>query len=146
MPKSQLAARGSWKAKSRPSEPEAVEGVPVKPEWLGLIASAKWDEIVPALVKQGVMAVLYGDFISMYCQAHQDFHDAMAIIKREGLVCFSEKGGAYQHPAVGIKQNAIREIARFGSDFGMSASSIRDVIKTPDRTAKRTLSSAARKR
>ena len=146
IPKATLAARGSRKASSRPGEPDPAEGVPTKPKWLGTVASAKWDEIVPALVELGVMAVIYGDFIAMYCQAHQDLRDAMKIIESEGMICVSEKGGAYQHPAVSMKQSAIDRIAKFGREFGMSASAVRDVTKTPSANRKTNLSNAARKR
>jgi P27 family predicted phage terminase small subunit len=143
-PKATLAARGSRKAASRPGEPEPVSGLPQKPPWLGEIASAKWDELIPALAEQGCMSATYGDFLAMYCQSHQDLHDAMKIISVEGMTCLSEKGGAYLHPAVAIKQNAIERIAKFGREFGMSAASVRDVTKT--QTAKKTLANSARKR
>lgn len=146
VPKALLEQRGSRWAASRPGEPDARPGLPSKPAWLGSVASEKWDEILPALEEMGVMAAVYGDFLAMYCQAHQDLHDAQEIINREGMTCQSEKGGAYMHPAVAIKQNAIERIAKFGREFGMSASSIRDVTKTTRGDKKPALSSAARKR
>jgi len=144
-PQAILKAVGSRKAASRPNEPTPVPGAPPKPEWLDEIASAKWDEIVPLLMARGCMDVIYGDFIAMYCQAHQDLHDAIAIIKREGSTCISEKGGAYQHPAVSQKQGAMDKILKFGKEFGISAASVRDVTKTAS-NRKSTLSSSARKR
>lgn len=143
-PKAILELRGSKMAKGRPDEPEPVSGLPVKPAWLGEIASKKWDEIAPELAKLGVMAVAYADFLAMYCQAHQDLHDAIALIAKEGMTCMSEKGGAYLHPAVAIKHNAIDRIAKFGREFGISPSSIRDVVKTP--TKDKASGVAARKR
>ena len=134
----------SWRASARPSEPEPSSATPEKPEWLGPIASEKWDAIVPELVSLGVMATVYADFLAMYCQAHQDLHDAMKILGEEGMTCTSEKGGAYLHPAVSIKQNAIDRIAKFGREFGISPSAIRNVIKVPTGDKKRTVS--ARKR
>jgi P27 family predicted phage terminase small subunit len=134
----------SWRANARPNEPEPSASTPEKPEWLGPIASEKWDEIVPELVKIGVMAVIYADFLAMYCQAHQDLHDAMELLSEEGMTCTSEKGGAYLHPAVSIKQNAIDRIAKFGREFGISPASIRGVIKTPGSEKKKTVSSRAR--
>lgn len=146
MPQAALSARGSRLAKLRPGEPQPDTAIPKKPEWLGPIASDKWDEVVPALVELGVMAVVYGDFIAMYCQAHQDLHDAMQILNQSGMTCLSEKGGEYLHPAVSIKQNAIDRIARFGKEFGMSPSAVRDVTKTPGSDKKTSLANAARKR
>ena len=123
-----------------------VPGLPEKPEMIEVqtMASAKWDEIVPLLAARGCMDAIYSDFVAMYCQAHQDLSDAMKLIESEGMTCLSEKGGAYLHPAVAIKQNAMERIAKFGKEFGISPASVRDVTVT--KTTKPTLATSARKR
>src|SRR3990167_6988974 len=98
-----LQARGSWRGKPKPGQPSPVDGEFVKPDWLGPIASAKWDEMVPLLRQKGCEAPDYSDFLAIYCEAHQEVHDAMEVIAKEGMLCVSEKGATYQHPAVGIK-------------------------------------------
>jgi P27 family predicted phage terminase small subunit len=56
----------------------------------------------------------------MYCEAFEEFIEARSEIDREGATCMSDKGGAYQHPAVGRKNKAIARMKQFGALFGMS--------------------------
>ena len=119
--------KGTERKRPRPDEPDEIEGDMTKPDWLGPIASAKWDEMVPVLVARKTVSPAYADFLAVYCQAHQDLHDAMETIERDGMYIVSEKGGMYQHPAVGVKHKAIDRIGKFGREFGLSPTSIRDI-------------------
>ena len=51
------------------------------------------------------------------------------IIEQEGEICESEKGGKYQHPAVGMKNKAIDRIMKFGRQLGVCAETIKHVQK-----------------
>lgn len=104
-------------------------GFPNKPEWLGLIASAKWDETVLILEAEGLLSPTYGDCIAMYCHAFQDLHNAERVLEAEGEYCHSEKGGIYQHPAVGVRNKAIERILKFGRQLGLTPASIMHVQK-----------------
>ena len=123
-------ARGTNRPSRAKSDPSANPGRPVKPEWLREIASAKWDEVIALLEAENQLAPIYGDFVAMYCQAFQDFHDAQTTIDDEGKYCHSEKGGIYQHPAVGVQNKAIERINKFGRQLGLSGASIKHVQKT----------------
>ena len=46
------------------------------------------------------------DVLEWYCEAFDEYHDSLAVIREQGRVAYSEKGGAYQHPAVGTKNKA----------------------------------------
>lgn len=144
-PRPILSIRGSRHAKSRIGEPVPI-GSPKKPEWLGEVASAKWDELLPMLERMGVTAETYGDFLAQFCEAFQDFCDAKKEIEEYGgATCLSDKGNRYQHPAVALKLGAINRMLRFGCEFGLSPSSIRSVTKT-DSKNQAPLISSARKR
>jgi P27 family predicted phage terminase small subunit len=98
-------------------------GVPIKPAWIAAkeIASEKWDETIAELQEiPGLLSTLDGDALSLYCDAWQQFHDAQALVAAQGMVCQSEKGGTYQHPAVGIANKARAEITKLGSMFGLN--------------------------
>lgn len=123
-------ARGTLRKSRDVEEPHAVSGRPEKPDWLGDVASAKWDEVVAILESEGQLSPTYADFIAEYCRAHQDVADASLIIEEEGLCCTSEKGARYQHPAVGMRNQAIDRIMKFGRQLGVSAQSIKFVQKT----------------
>ncbi len=120
-------AKGTDKKRPRPAEPNEVGGEMVRPEWLGPIASAVWDSTLTVLRARRTVSPAYIDFLAVYCQAHQDMHDAMDIINEEGRFVHSDKGGVYQHPAVGMYGKAIERIGKFGREFGLSPTSIRDI-------------------
>jgi len=108
---------------------------PKKPKWLGDIASSYWDETVKLLESEKQLLPCYGDFITQYSIAWQDFHKADRVIEEEGEYCHSEKGGVYQHPAVGVRNKAIERIGKFGRQLGLSGQSIKHVQKTEGKEA-----------
>jgi P27 family predicted phage terminase small subunit len=131
-------AKGTWRAKKRPGEPTDAQGTMVKPDWLGPIARAVWDRQILVLRARGCESPAYSDFLALYSQAHQDLHDATALIAADGVCIVSEKtGGQYLHPAVALKNKAVDTIARFGREFGFSPTSIRDIQAgtPPDKNA-----------
>lgn len=122
-PTAELEKRGSWLAAGRGSEPQPPSGVPECPDWLSDVGRAKWDERVEILQKtKGLITKLDGDFLALYCEAFEEFTESRQQIKDEGATCTSAKGGMYQHPAVGRKNNAINRMRIFGALFGMSPS------------------------
>jgi P27 family predicted phage terminase small subunit len=118
-----LKKRGSWREEGRGLELQPPAGVPTCPDWLGDVGRAKWNERIEILSQtEGLVTKLDGDFLALYCEAFKEFIDARLQIDREGATCVSEKGGEYQHPAVGRKNKAIERMRRFGALFGMSPS------------------------
>jgi P27 family predicted phage terminase small subunit len=96
---------------------------PTKPAWIAElpIASAKWDDTVAELLEYpGLICSLDADALALYCEAWQTLHNAQAIIVAKGMVSTSEKGGAYQHPAVGIANKAREQIVKLGHLFGLN--------------------------
>jgi P27 family predicted phage terminase small subunit len=106
------------------NEPKPVSAVnsPAPPTWLGEVGQAKWRELAPQLYAVGCLTLLDYDGLASLCEAHDTFHAAMGIVEKEGMVAVSAKGGAYQHPAVGIKNAALQRIRQLGNDFGMTPS------------------------
>jgi P27 family predicted phage terminase small subunit len=102
----------------------APDGLPVKPNWLGGLASQVWDERIEEMrAIPGLLSTIDGPALATYCTAWQELHEANAEIEANGsLTCMSEKGGTYQHPAVGIRHKAIELIAKIGAKFGMTPS------------------------
>ncbi len=97
------------------------DGAPLKPNWLGEIASLVWDErIEQMMATPGLLSPVDGPALALYCDAWQQLHDAKAIIAERGMVAFAESGAEYQHPAVGIANKARTEIIKLGSMFGMN--------------------------
>jgi P27 family predicted phage terminase small subunit len=102
----------------------APNGLPLKPAWLGEIASKVWDECIGELeLIPGLLSPVDGPALATYCHAWQRFHDSQREIDINGsITCVSEKGGEYMHPAVAIQHKAIELIAKIGAKFGMTPS------------------------
>lgn len=90
------------------------------PEWLREHGKRIWNETAPRLGAVGLLTTLDGGSLSLYCDAWDDFFEAMEDIKNHGAKCFSEKGGEYQNPSVGIKNKAKLFIKQMGAEFGLS--------------------------
>jgi P27 family predicted phage terminase small subunit len=101
----------------------------VRPEWLnGDVAIDTWNRLIAVLQGRGCESPAYIDFAAQYAQAHQDLHDARAIVAADGAVLSSEKtGGAYLNPAVALRNKALDTITKLGREFGLSPTSIRDI-------------------
>lgn len=109
-------------------------GIPLKPDWIAAkpIASAKWDETIAELQEiPNLLSTLDRDALSLYCDCWQTFHDAQALIAEHGMIAHSEKGGAYQHPSVGIANKCREQLVKIGSMFGLNPPSREGMAMPP---------------
>ena len=128
-------ARGTARKDRAVKKIPLMAGRPAKPDWLSDIASEKWDETEKIMMKEGTLTEGCGDFLCMYCIAFDDFHKSSRTIDDEGEYCHSEKGGVYQHPAVGVRNKAIERINKFGKQLGLSPATSGHVQKTEPKEA-----------
>ncbi len=106
-------------------------GTPVKPDWIAAlpIASAVWDRTIEDLADvPGLLCELDAGALALYCDAWQQYRDAAKLVATKGMVATSEKGGEYQHPAVGIRNKARDAIVRLGAKFGLDPQSREGMI------------------
>lgn len=116
----------------RAGEIEPPAGLPEPPQWLNFVEREVWDQTIADLSRMpGLMTFLDRDMLASYCEAWGDFFEARAEIERDGPTCHSDKGGAYQHPAVGRKNSALERIRKLAAEFGMSPASRTSVKVTP---------------
>lgn len=93
---------------------------PTKPVWLGEIASKVWDDTLADLEKvPGLLIHVDSDLLAVYCDCWATYHEASAIIGKEGMTAAGSNGSVYQHPAVGIRNKAADRIASIAKQFGM---------------------------
>lgn len=116
------------------AEPVGPEADLSCPEWLGPRGAAKWRELAPMLSAMRVLTQADRDVLSAYCEAWEEFFEAREIMAREGLVAIGDKGGEYIHPAVNIKNSALKRIKEFGGLLGLSPVA-RVGLKLPEATA-----------
>lgn len=117
-------AEGTYRKSRHGGAAVAPSGIPVKPDWLGDAGSACWDSVIDRLqLTEGLLAQVDANALALYCDAWEDYHNAIKVLNEEGPICIGEKGGQYPHPAVGMKNNARATIVKLGSLFGMDPSS-----------------------
>lgn len=120
-PRSVKEAQGTY----RPDRDMSIslgEGVPEPPSYLSDQALIHWDRMVQAAQKVRVLTEADGDALAMLCVAFEEYKAADIIVRDEGEICESDKGGKYQHPAVGIRSNAWKKIVRMLREFGLTPS------------------------
>lgn len=110
---------------TRYKRPDAVDapGVsacPVPPKWLGSFGSLKWHEVAPHLMQVGLLSVIDGGALAQYCAAWDEYHEADALVRANGLTYTSDKGNILANPAVSIRQKARAAIRQWGGEFGLS--------------------------
>ena len=105
------------------NEPQPV-GFATMPDWLSDKGKETWCEVAPLLEAMGLLNTKDTGFLCMYCEAWSDYFRACELVKEHGEICESEKGGFYQHPAVGYKNKMREHVLKIGAEFGMSPSSM----------------------
>lgn len=127
---------GTYREDRHGGSVRAVPGAPVKPDWLCERAAAIWDERITQLREvPGLLSEVDGPALALYCHYWAVFHEARETLEEEGAVCTGEKGGAYPHPAVGMRNKAAEMIAKVGAKFGMTPSdrtTIKATVQTTD--------------
>src|SRR2546427_814379 len=82
-----LAARGSWRAKTRSDEPKPPAERPSCPKWLRIEAKAEWRRQVKALEQMGLLAKCDRALLGVYCEAWADLvelSDLLCVVPAEG--------------------------------------------------------------
>lgn len=107
------------------------EGIPDPPGYLSPQALTHWDRMVAACRKVRTLTEADGDALAMLCLAFEEYRSADIIVRDEGEICRVRnvskagevsEGGAYQHPAVGIRTNAWKKIVKMLREFGLTPS------------------------
>jgi P27 family predicted phage terminase small subunit len=113
-------------------EPKPTSVIPSCPNHLTGTARQEWARVTKELHALGVIARVDRAALAVYCTAYKDYVDAENIIKEQGAVIMSDKGGMYQNPWMGIKKRSMDQMVKFASEFGMTPSSRSRVkVETP---------------
>lgn len=131
-----LKIRGSWRAKTRPNEPEPMHGIPDCPEWLTREARAEWDRQIVDLNARRLLAKSYRAALAMWCQAWGQYVEAVKDVEANGYSYTSDKGNEVQRPMVGVMHTAFANCLRLGQQFGFSPAS-QASIQTVEQTEKK---------
>ena len=115
-----LKLRGSWRANTRGSEPQLTKERPRRPKWLIGRARTEWELLVPELLRAGLLTTVDRIELALLCRRYADYLDALDIVEEEGMIMETTHGNWIQHPAVGIMNQAWRDVIKLGANFGLS--------------------------
>lgn len=132
-PTATLKLRGSWRGNTRPNEPQPTGAVGDCPDWLGDYGKEKWTEIIGILQPLGLATDADRDSLARYCEAWQDFRDAMDHIAERGAELVTDKGNLIPNPAVHRKQGALNRIDKLSDKYGLNPPARADLGAAPEK-------------
>lgn len=116
-------AQGTLK-KSRVNHSQAKFAIPDNnpkpPATLNLYGKRLWKELLPKLMQTGLYTE--GDYqaFELLCMAYGDMISARKELQKTGTVVVTEKGTVYQHPNVGIANQAWTRVKLMLGQFGLT--------------------------
>jgi P27 family predicted phage terminase small subunit len=94
-------------------------GRPKCPAWLSDEAKRKWRAIVPELDRLGLLTLLDGEVLAVYCQAWAEYRLATETLAKEGRVITGANGSKKPHPCVAQQRTAARALKDFAALLGL---------------------------
>lgn len=103
------------------NEPQPVEGLPTRPEWLSPEAKREWTRLVKALPEE-LLTQADRMVLAAYCQNWADYVDAVKDLAQNGWSYRSESGYEASRPAVTKMHKALEKLMSLGAKLGLSPS------------------------
>lgn len=123
LPDALKEARGTLK-KSRVNQSQASFDVPKTtpkpPATLNLYGKRLWKEMLPKLVETGLYTEGDHQAFELLCMAYGDLIQARKDLKESGTIVITDKGTVYQHPNVGIANQAWNRVKLMLGQFGLT--------------------------
>jgi len=140
LPDALKEAQGTLK-KSRVNQAQAKFDVtddnPKPPVTLNLYGKRLWKEMLPKLIEAGLYTDGDHQAFELLCMAYGDLLQARKDLKESGTVVVTEKGTVYQHPNVGIANQAWNRCKLMLGQFGLTpAERTRVKARTPEEKGK----------
>lgn len=106
----------------RDDEPEFLPIVDLEPpDYLeGGVARKKYQELMPKLARCGLATEADIDAIACYCEAWSRYRQAQSHLRQ--LMVAGADGDQKRNPYHGLMRNALDDMRKFWSDFGMTPS------------------------
>ena len=93
-----------------------------RPEWLDDDAVAAWDEVLPLLIKMGVITIADRHLLIAFVCAVSRLKAAQRVIEADGLVVHGATGSK-KNPGVTIADEATKQIRALSGDLGLTPAS-----------------------
>lgn len=110
--------RDSGGRKVKP-DPGFVRLPPEPPVWLGVVARAEWERVVPELQRLRLVKPIDAAALTAYCLTWERLVAAQAMIDENGLTHVGSQG-LTRHPAVSILESASKDLRSWCAEFGLT--------------------------
>lgn len=115
------AIAGTLRPDRHPPKVEPKQGRPHCPAFLGEIAKAEWDRVVPLLDKIGLLALVDRATLATYCQLWEELQRATETLAKEGRYVKNVVTGVlHPHPALTQQRAAALGVKQYAAMFGLS--------------------------
>jgi P27 family predicted phage terminase small subunit len=113
-------------------KPERPPGPPEPPDFLDAYAAKEWRRIAPELWALGLLTRIDVAHLAGYCYSFSQWKTAAQTLRRMGandpvmhgqLVKSGESGGASPNPLIWVARSALKDMIRYGAEFGLSPAS-----------------------
>lgn len=127
-----LKNRGSWRAKSRPTEPSPVVGAPRLPAHLDGPAKVYWKRTVKFMLGSKTLSIGDEGVLATYCQACSDRDRFTLAIRKVGETFTTPQGYLAKNPLCTLLREARETILKCAARLGLSPADRTRVGQLPD--------------
>src|SRR5258708_3639509 len=115
------AAAGNPGGRPVNTPPEPTTGRPGMPVGLSKAGKKEWRRIVPELEDMGILTVVDGPILGLWCEAVADVERATFEIDRDGMTFKNPESGLIKaHPAVAMRKAAQATMQKIANDYGLT--------------------------
>lgn len=112
------------------NEPEPGSGKVTCPSFLSKEAKAEWRRIAPELTRLGLLTPLDRAAFAAYCQSYAHWVKAETLLLDKGVLVKGAKGQIIASPLLWISTSAMKQMLKFGVEFGLTPSSRSRLVGT----------------
>lgn len=102
--------------------PNCPTRAPDAPEWLGDLARAEWQRIVPQLVRMNVISEIDQSVLAAYCESWGDYVEAVQSVRLEGKTFTTPQGYIAKNPMATILNESRAAVLKWSQELGLTPS------------------------
>lgn len=103
-----------------PDAPVPSEREVLPPAGMSQGALAVWDDLVPELVRMGIVAAIHAPALRVLCDAVAIHAKASGHVARRGVIVTGDKGVKVKNPALQVLRDQAAVIKSFATEFGLT--------------------------
>lgn len=102
------------------SKDNGLRKLPPAPAWLPVEGKTEWKRVAPALGKREVLTEADLGSLENYCLAIGTIRQCQTVIDKEGMFVSSERSAPRPHPAIRVRDEAMRQARQLAAELGLT--------------------------